>query len=582
VIFLLAVWQLVFLAVTIRSALVSIRDMNQMMTIAAQQQVAAGPSRRSGVVSAPLGGGSAEMSYAIAEQASAISHKTAGMPGESAPNPNEIEAQYAQNMNMAATSLMHLSGGMERQIQKQEYSAEYIVAAQHVSETIKVFVNFFQVTSVAVNINLEWTSSIKNMLATMNSVAGFSNGATFTPMTCLLDSDSENRSIHGVILRIAFPMLLMLLSMGFFFIQWFIMRRNPTITRVMSQQFIRSRAIICFLVVGFFAYQSISEDLMGTVSCIQLDGDEMDQAERFDQGDDINYSQFAIAQERYWTEDTNIECFSSSHAYLVGFLGIPGIILFLCGIPLYLLVFLLYKRQKEELLELNVLNTYGFIYQNYEDKFVYWEVMILIRKALISAIVVFAYPLGSNLQGVMALGVLILSLAIHLIATPFKYLALNILEGCSLVVTIFTFYAGVVFNDENTSESAEVLLSVLLVLINLLLVLVFFCTVFVYGDRYVVAKLKYLDVTNVPKNPIVRMLLLASLLSDQFRKIVATQMKTVRGGNRTSTGMQMSNLPVSAGASSPTKTAVQSTAPNDSAEQPAVIEASNEDADALI
>lgn len=394
-----------------------------------------------------------------------------------------------------------------------------------------------------------------------DSVAGFSNGATFTPMTCLLDTDSEHRSIYGVVLRVAFPLFLMVLAMWFFFIQWFVMRKSPTVTRVRAQQFIRSRAIICFLVVGFFAYQSISEDLMGTVSCIELDADEMDEARRFDQRDGVNYSQFSIAQEKYWTEDTNIECWSRSHAYLAGFLGIPGIILFLCGVPLYLLVFLLYKRQRNELLELNVLNTYGFIYQNYEDKFVYWEVMILIRKALIGAIVVFAYPLGSNLQGVMALGVLILSLAIHLIATPFKYLPLNILEGCSLVVTIFTFYAGVVFNDENTSEHAEVLLSVLLVIINSLLVVVFICTVFVYGDKYVVAKLKFLDVTNLPRSPISRMLLLASLLSDEFKKIVASHVQTVRGTNRQqqpSGGMQMSSLPLSAGGQSTAGAAVSS------------------------
>ena len=34
---------------------------------------------------------------------------------------------------------------------------------------LQILVNFFQVTSIAVNINLEWTASVKNMLAGMST-----------------------------------------------------------------------------------------------------------------------------------------------------------------------------------------------------------------------------------------------------------------------------------------------------------------------------------------------------------------------------------------------------------------------------
>ena len=313
----------------------------------------------------------------------------------------------------------------------------------------------------------------------------------------------------------------MILVMCLFVIRGLVMLRKPNMTFFECQQFLRSRLIICFLVVGFFAYQSISEDLMGTVSCIRLDSDDMSTAEEFDDPlRGVSYSHFSTANGYYWTEDTNIKCFSRNHAFLVGFLGIPGIVLFLCGIPFYLLIFLLYKRQKKQLMELHVLNTYGFIYQNYEDKFVYWEVIILIRKAMIGAIIVFAYPLGANLQGVMVLGVLNLALAVHLIATPFKYRLLNMLEGCSLIVSIITFYAGVVFNDTNTSDGAKVLLSVILMFVNALLMVVILFSVFVHGDKYVLARLKSLDVTDIPENPILRMTLLAFIIQRHVKKMV--------------------------------------------------------------
>ena len=339
-------------------------------------------------------------------------------------------------------------------------------------------------------------------------------------MTCLLDVDSDSRSIYGVILRVSFPFFLMLLAMLLFVVQWLTMLCNPNTTPFVCRQFLRSRLIISFLVVGFFAYQSISEDLMGTISCIRLDSDDMSKAEDFDDPlKNVSYSHFSIANGYYWTEDTNIECFSQNHAILAGLLGIPGIVLFLCGVPLYLLILLFYKRRTKQLMEPYMLNTYGFIYQNYKDKFVYWEVVILFRKALIGAVVVFAYPLGSNLQAVMALGILTLALVIHLIATPFKYLHLNVLEGCSLLVSIFTFYGGVVFSDANTSKNAKVLLTVILVVVKFLLVAVILSTIFVYGDKCVEAQLRLMETTDIPRNPIRRMIRLASILQGRAKNI---------------------------------------------------------------
>eukprot|EP00210_Caulerpa_lentillifera_P006048 g5780.t1 len=501
VVFLLSIWQLLLLSVTIRSALVSIRDMNQMMTIIGQNSTTGVSGQDQRTVSERTRDSRIRLAPEQMDEAFAYRQETLG--GES-----------------SSRALPVLS--------KQRMSIDYIIAAQHVSETIKIFVNFLQITSVAVNINVEWTTTIKNMLATMNSIAGFSNGATFTPMTCMLDENSDNRSIYGVILRIAFPLLLMLLVMIFFALQWFVMMKTPNnYTRAYCSAFLKSRVVICFLVVIFFSYQSISEDLMGTVSCIELDSEEIN--------DKTIYPMYSIAGDRYWTEDTTIQCFERKHAFLAGFLGIPGIVFFIIGVPVYLLFFLLYSRSKNQLLELNVLNTYGFIYQNYEERFVYWEVCILVRKALIGAIIVFAYPLGANLQGVMALGVLILALAIHLIAAPFKYLLLNILEGCSLLVSIFTFYSGVVFNDENTTQAANILLSTLLVLINLSLITVFLVCVFKYGDKYVVAKLKFLGIQDVPANFFPRVIKLASVVASQAATSLANTLRQTLRGSQDST-----------------------------------------------
>lgn len=344
-------------------------------------------------------------------------------------------------------------------------------------------------------------------------------------MVCAVDTDSENRSIYGILLRIVFPIGLMFFVMSFFCIRWaFCSFSNRQLTIHASSLWLKSQLVITFLVVAFYSYQSISEDLMTIVNCIHLDLPEMDRAYAFDDPEtNVNYSQFSIANGYYWTEDTKIQCKSRAHAFLVGFLAVPGIVLFILGIPLYLFVFLLFQKSKGNLTKLDILNTYGFIYQNYTDKFVFWEVMILMRKAMIGVVVVFAYPLGSNLQGIMALGILVVSLGFHLVAMPFKYLPLNILEALSLLVSFFTFYCGVVFNDENTSETARIVLSIGIMTINSILVLIFVVTICLYSDKYLSAKLKYLGQSNVPNNTVLKLMRLATMISGQVKTVIRDQ-----------------------------------------------------------
>lgn len=251
--------------------------------------------------------------------------------------------------------------------------------------------------------------------------------------------------------------------------------------------------MISILAVIFFSYQNITEEFMRTVNCVDLDKDKSD-------NDVSDYTGFAIARGRYWGEDTAEKCYEGGHGNLAMFLGVPGLLLFSFGVPVFLLVLLLWNQHHGRLKHREFLNTYGFVYQNYTEKHVYWEVVILIRKALIGGVVVFAYEAGPNLQGIMALGVLIAALVMHLIAVPFKYTTLNVLEGCSLIVSILTFYSGIVFDDGNTSPSAKILLSVILFVVNTGMTLYLLYKITQYVDQYVTARLKVVGVEDVPRS----------------------------------------------------------------------------------
>ena len=115
--------------------------------------------------------------------------------------------------------------------------------------------------------------------------------------------------------------------------------------------------------------------------------------------------------------------------------------------------------------------------------------------------------------------------------SPFNYRALNVLECLSLIVSIFTFYCGLAFNDENTSDGGKILLSVLLIGVNSALAIAFGLAVHFYADRFATAKLKSMDRVDVPALSFARMALLASLLfaqtasdlSARMRKLVMSQ-----------------------------------------------------------
>ena len=135
VISMLGLWQLIFLAITIRSALVSGRDMKQMMAIAQQDAAMAVASVHSKKTKKPYSSFIVRRPKSNAEDAATSSRS---LPGDV--TRIEIEKQSSRFLSVpqsASTPVpaLPIQGKMSP---SQKYSADYIIAAPHVSETIKV------------------------------------------------------------------------------------------------------------------------------------------------------------------------------------------------------------------------------------------------------------------------------------------------------------------------------------------------------------------------------------------------------------------------------------------------------------
>ncbi|GMH37409.1 hypothetical protein BSKO_05282 [Bryopsis sp. KO-2023] len=432
------------------------------------------------------------------------------------------------------------------------HDIDHITASENVSEAVKILVNFLQVTSIAVAINVEWTNFIKRLLEAQDIAAGFSNGSGVVSIDCVLPKDTPiPRSVISLILRISFPFVILAIMLLFFFLYWVYMwNKNGK-----SFKYFVSRAIISALCILFFTYALITKDLMRSVNCIPVDSDD-------DSGQ--LYHEYAIARDKYWGEDTSLTCFEGTHGFLVFALGLPGLALISFGAPVYLAYFL--NKNKARLNDRDFLNTYGFAYQAYKEKNVYWDAVIMARKGLIGAVVVFAYPLGGNLQGVLALGVLLLALVLHMLIQPFRNTKLNYLEAASLVVSALTFYSGIVFNDPKTSTEAEVAVSIILFAIIIVFVVAAAFQVYYNLDLYMYARLGHLEVSGLSESwgffKKMTKLAFAELPLDEtgevvanikrnFTKKVGGKMKRVLSRSRLSGESEESNANSSCSSSSP-------------------------------
>lgn len=128
----------------------------------------------------------------------------------------------------------------------------------------------------------------------------------------------------------------------------------------------------------------------------------------------------------------------------------------------------------------------GFMYRAYKPNFVYWESIIMIRKALLAVIVVFAYPLGANLQAVLSTMVLSLAAYFQALCRPFRkeFEFLNEMESVSLLVSLLTFVSSLFFDNKRVSDGVRVLLTVLIFTSNVGLFLFFFVRFCIFESTF--------------------------------------------------------------------------------------------------
>lgn len=152
----------------------------------------------------------------------------------------------------------------------------------------------------------------------------------------------------------------------------------------------------------------------------------------------------ATATHSYLAGDTDVVCWHGNH---VGAAAVAGVVVFLCVLLPALAARRMY-RQRDELMDVRMVRTFGFLYACYEPEYFWWEFVTLFRKVTIVVVVELGADMGSGMQQQVYLAIVVGALALHFAKNPFHDPLCDLLESSTLVVLAFTLYCGRFFQPD--------------------------------------------------------------------------------------------------------------------------------------
>ena len=270
--------------------------------------------------------------------------------------------------------------------------------------------------------------------------------ATTRSVDCLIPSDSTiPRAAVRTVVNVMVPMVVT--ALYFIFWTFALLRIKET------ADYLIKRCALSFMAVSYLSYIALTRVAVNVLACVDVyDSATLD--------DDSTTA--------YWAVDTSLECYKGSHTVLAVLIGWPMLLLFSVGFPVAFASVLISQRSKGGLKGELLFEAAGFMYRAYSGDYVFWESIIMLRKAVLAIVVVFSYSLGGNLQGVLAVFVLTAALYFQAVCRPFRseFEDLNKYEGLSLLTSASTFLSGLIFNDDRTSNLVRILLTVVVGLAN--------------------------------------------------------------------------------------------------------------------
>lgn len=265
------------------------------------------------------------------------------------------------------------------------------------SPLLKIAINFVQFNAIALAFAFDWEAAFADLLTAEDAVMSF--GTAYLELGCLTRGNTQPFVAETLVFFLS-PLLLV----GFVWVVCAALG-HPNVAKTTS-------AVICFLL-----QPTLTQRAMLVFSCVRLGS-----------GPD----------EFFLTQDLDLRCWSSEHTVLVAVLGVPMLCAYVLGVPIGFFL-LLRQRNKQDKDQFD--QNYRWIWAGFQDQYLHWEVVIMLRKTFLTLAAVF-FAFNYHAQAQFGLVIVIAAVVLHARAFPFQRRALNLLELLSLVCTSITFLCG--------------------------------------------------------------------------------------------------------------------------------------------
>eukprot|EP00210_Caulerpa_lentillifera_P003967 g3786.t1 len=339
----------------------------------------------------------------------------------------------------------HSQTQTQTQMDTSQQENEYELTRWRAAEILKIIINYLQTIAVAATIGVQWTDGVLGMFESSEYIGALTTVAISRPVDCIISSSSPAlRAIWRQLVSLCVPMIV--ISSFIFFWSY------VTIKNGKDWRYLLKRCSLSAISVVYISYLGLTRMAVRAFYCINI----------YD-SDDYSIN----SKHKFWAIDTSIRCYGKDH---FGIISIGAFTLVVVTIFFPSFFGILLSRKKESLRRRDswTFETAGFLFRAFKEKFAYWESVVMFRKACLSIIVVFSYPLGGDSQGLLASILLFFCLYMQLTLKPYReeFKILNQFESISLLVSSLTFTLGQFFAHDRCNDSARTFLAILIIFGN--------------------------------------------------------------------------------------------------------------------
>ncbi|KAK3239606.1 hypothetical protein CYMTET_50475, partial [Cymbomonas tetramitiformis] len=283
--------------------------------------------------------------------------------------------------------------------------------------SLDIFLLHIQMNSMVHSFKLGWPSSLDTWAQAMN-VLDFD--IDFMKPQCLFEHFSYRNMFH---IQLTMPAVFCLIVSFLYIIRKYQIARSTELSILgkdcATLHVFRTR-IAAVLLLQSIMYHQLCKTCFEPWMCFKM-------------GDELYYMQAS----------PDIECWNAAHYHFLA-LSVVGLVVYVFGIPAWHVGVLYFGTKHAVLGEASFTAKFGWMYEAYRLEWIWWSIMLLLRRFVFAAICVFCQrePVVQIVWSLICLHIFIVG---HFFARPFVDPLVNVMDGLSLTGLYIIVIAGCVF-----------------------------------------------------------------------------------------------------------------------------------------